>query len=300
MSKYKPFVLPVAIILGLLLHSVCAAISFIVPYIIFSILTLTFSSIDLIKLRFSVLDVWLCVVQVVGAVAAYFLGYFLFNNVSISQGLMMGFLCPVASSVTVVATMLGAKHNNTIAYTIVGNLLVSIVAPLLFLLFGNVDNTNLVDSFLSILGKVSSVIGLPFFLMLILQLWVKPAARIIKRYSGFSFYLWAIALLFTLGQTIDFIFLHGRGNWNVIIVLAQGSIIICAISFGLGRIIGKKYDDTIAGQQLLGQKNTAMGIWMSNTYLSPLSSTILAFYSICQNLLNSYQIWRKQHNANVK
>jgi BASS family bile acid:Na+ symporter len=59
----------------------------------------------------------------------------------------------------------------------------------------------------------------------------------------------------------------------------------------LGKWIGHKYGDTIAGGQLLGQKNSAMGIWMANHYLHPLASVFLAFYSVFQNLFNSWQIW---------
>ncbi len=35
----------------------------------------------------------------------------------------------------------------------------------------------------------------------------------------------------------------------------------------------------------LGQKNTAMAIWMANTYLNPLASVFLAFYSVMTLLL---------------
>ena len=70
------------------------------------------------------------------------------------------------------------------------------------------------------------------------------------------------------------------------------SVVTCTVHFALGRRIGKRYGDVIAGGQMLGQKNTAMGIWMANTYLNPLASVFLAFYSVWQNLVNSWQIWR--------
>ncbi|MCM1378097.1 MAG: hypothetical protein NC097_06800 [Clostridium sp.] len=291
-QKIKPFILPAAIVLGLLLHDVCGMISFIVPYVIFSILLLTFSSIELRKLRFSVMDVWLGAVQVGLAAALYFIGR-LAEGETIAQGLMMCALCPVASSVTVIAVMLGANRTNTIAYTIVGNLLISFVAPVFFVFMDSrVVGETLTDSFFTIFGKVATIIGLPFFMMLFIQLWLKPVARKIKEYSGLSFYLWAVALLMTLGQTIDYIFIDGRGKWHEIIILGVGSFIVCALQFGTGRIIGRRYRDVVGGQQLLGQKNSAMGIWMANTYLNPLSSVSMAFYSIAQNLLNSWQIYR--------
>ena len=112
----------------------------------------------------------------------------------------------------------------------------------------------------------------------------------IARYKGLGFYLWSVALLFTLGQTIDFIFLHGEGNWISIAWLGGLSILFCIIQFSFGRWLGRRYGDVIGGGQLLGQKNSAMGIWMANTFLSPLSAVFLAFYSVYQNLFNAWQI----------
>jgi BASS family bile acid:Na+ symporter len=70
------------------------------------------------------------------------------------------------------------------------------------------------------------------------------------------------------------------------------SIFICGIQFGIGKLIGKKYGDIVAGGQMLGQKNSALGIWMANIYLNPLSSVSIALYSIWQNLFNSWQLYR--------
>ena len=117
------------------------------------------------------------------------------------------------------------------------------------------------------------------------------ANRFIARFKGLAFYLWAVALFMTLGQTIHFIIVKGEGNWHNILWLGVAALVFCALQFGLGKWIGHKYGDTIAGGQLLGQKNSAMGIWMANHYLDPLASVYLAFYSVLQNLFNSWQIW---------
>ncbi|MCM1290546.1 MAG: transporter [Prevotella sp.] len=294
--KIKPYVLPAAIILGLIFHDACGMISGIVPYLIFAILILSFASTNLRKLKFKKLDLWLMLFQALASLALYISFQFLFHNEALAQGMMLAALCPVASSVTVVATMLGAKRENTIAYTIVGNLLICVLAPAIFVFIGNNPYSNLTDSFYAIFGKIATIIGLPFFIMLIIQIWAKPVNKIISNFSGLSFYLWAAALLLTLGQTIDFIFLHGKGHLHLIVGLGLGAAILCPLQFFIGRLIGKRFGDTIAGQQLLGQKNSAMGIWMANTYLNPLASTFLAFYSIWQNILNSRQIYLAEKN----
>ena len=71
MQKYRSYILPIAIVLGLLLHKYCAMFSFIVPYIIFSILLLTFSAVDIKKLRMSWLDVWLMVFQITVSLGSF-------------------------------------------------------------------------------------------------------------------------------------------------------------------------------------------------------------------------------------
>ena len=67
-NKMRQYVLPIAIILGLLLHEYCAAFSVVVPYVIFTIILLTFTAVDITKLRFKPLFVWIILFQVVVAI----------------------------------------------------------------------------------------------------------------------------------------------------------------------------------------------------------------------------------------
>ena len=292
MQKLRSYVLPIAIVLGLLLHESCAAFSVIVPYVIFTILLLTFSAVDVTKLRFKPLFIWIILFQVGASVGMYALLKLFHVNEIVAEGIFIGILCPVAAAVAVVSTMLGADRNTVTSYTVIGNLVISIVAPVYFSYIGVNQDMPFWTSFLQILKRIGTVIGLPFFIALALQLCLPKANAFLSRCKGLAFYLWAVALLLTLGQTIHFIFLNGKGNWNSILWLGVSALLFCIIQFGLGKWIGHKYGDTIAGGQLLGQKNSAMGIWMANHYLHPLAAVFLAFYSVYQNLFNSWQLWR--------
>ena len=280
-----------AIILGLLLHSWCSLLAWIVPYFIFIILLLNFVAVDLRKLHISSMNLWLMLFQIVVSIGGYYTIRSVYPNETVAQGILIGILCPVAASVVVIASMLGAKRETTTTYTIVGNLMVAIIAPVYFSFIGSHQDMSFINSILLILSKISPVIALPFFVVLVLQVFFPKTNHFLSRYKGISFYLWAICLLLTLGQTINFIFIHGKGNENTILALGISSVITCTIHFATGKWLGGKYGDRIAGGQLLGQKNTAMGIWMANTYLNPLASVFLAFYSIWQNLFNSWQLW---------
>ncbi len=290
MNRIRPYILPIAIILGLLLHRWCAMFSFLVPFIIFSILLLTFSAVDLRKLRLTMLDFWLILFQVVVSTGCYILITLLGGSHIVAEGILIGVLCPVASSVAVVACILGANRETVTTYTIVGNLMVAVVAPVVFSLIGDHPELGLFDSMMLMFTKIGSTLALPFFLAALMQFLLPRANAFLARHNGIGFYLWAFALLFTLGQTIDYIFLHGSGHWDSIAWLGALSLLFCIIQFATGRRLGRHYGDIIGGGQLLGQKNSAMGIWMANTFLSPLSSVFLAFYSIYQNLFNAWQM----------
>ncbi|MBR1550120.1 MAG: transporter [Bacteroidales bacterium] len=290
MQRFRPYVLPVAIVLGLLLHRWCAMFSFLVPFIIFSILLLTFTAVDLRRLRMTMLDFWLILFQVLVSTCCYLAITLLGGSHIVAEGVLIGVLCPVASSVAVVACMLGANRETVTTYTIVGNLMVAVVAPVVFTLIGDHPEMGLWNSFLLMISKIAATLALPFFLAVLLQFLLPSVNNFIARYKGLGFYLWALALLFTLGQTIDYIFLNGEGNWASIAWLGGLSLLFCIIQFGFGRWLGRRYGDVIGGGQLLGQKNSAMGIWMANTFLTPLSSVFLAFYSVYQNLWNAWQI----------
>ena len=299
MSKLRSYILPMAIILGLLLHNWCSLLAWIVPYFIFIILLLNFVAVNLRKLQISSMHLWLMLFQIVVSIGGYHTIKSAYMNETVAQGVLIGVLCPVAASVVVIASMLGAKRETTTAYTIVGNLMVAIIAPVYFSFIGSHQDMSFMDSFLLILSKISPVIALPFFVALALQIFTPKVNSFLNRYKGITFYLWAICLLLTLGQTINFIFIHGEGNENTILALGISSVMISTIHFATGKWLGNKYGDRIAGGQLLGQKNPAMGIWMANTYLNPLASVFLAFYSIWQNLFNSWQLWHQDKRKNI-
>ena len=300
MHKIRPYVLPIAIVLGLLFHSWCGVLKVAVPYLIFSILLLNFAAVDVKKMHFSKMYLWLMLYQMGVSIGMYYpLKAFNASEI-LAQGVMLGVLCPVAASVVVIACMLGANRETVTSYTIIGNLMVAIVAPIYFSFIGNHQEIPFWTSFWMILGKIGTVIALPFFVALTTQVVMPKVHDLLCKIKGSSFYLWALALTITLGQTIDFMFMEGKENLSAILWLGVFSIAFCAVQFALGKYIGYKYGDIIAGGQLLGQRNSAMGIWMANTYLNPLAAIFPALYSVWQNLFNSIQLWVHDRKLEVK
>lgn len=292
MNRFRNLVLPIAIVLGLIFHSYCGILQVCVPYLIFTILLLNFVATDIKKLRFTFFDAILMTVQLGLSLGIYLILHLCGVDEIVSQGVLVGVLCPVAASVVVISCMLGANRETVTAYTIFDNMLVAVLAPVIFSFVGEHQDMPFGESFLLIIRRVAPIIAMPFFVAWLMQSLLPKANAFLVRYRGLSFYLWAVALFITLGQTIDFIFLKGEENLTSIIVLGVVSVAFCVVQFGVGKLIGRHYGDTIAGGQLLGQKNSALGIWMANTYLNPLSAVFPALYSVWQNLFNSWQLWR--------
>jgi len=295
MHRLRSYVLPFAIVTGLVLHRQLVYLRDVTPYLIFTILLLNNAAVDMKKLKVTMLDVWIMVFQITVSLGSYLLFKAFGASDIVAQGVLIGVLCPVAASSVVIATILGANRETVTTYTIVGNLMVAIVAPIYFSFIGIQQDMPFLHSVWLIFRRVAPAIALPFFVALFLQ---KLAPRIngfLCRYKGLAFYLWAAALTITLGQTIDFMFLHGHDQLPAILLMGISSVVYCAIQFAVGKWLGGKYGDRIAGGQLMGQKNSAMGIWIANTYLLPLASVFPALYSIWQNLFNSWQMWRKDH-----
>lgn len=96
------------------------------------------------------------------------------------------------------------------------------------------------------------------------------------------------------GRTVGFIMEQAGENYITEILVAVGALLVCVTQFLVGRKIGRHFDDTVAGGQGLGQKNTILAIWMAQTYLNPIASIGPGSYVLWQNIVNSYQVWRKR------
>lgn len=299
MIKLKSYVLPFAILMGILFHHWLTMLKDVTPYIIFTILLLNNVAVDVKKLRLTRLDWWIASFQIVVSLGSYFIFRAFGASEIVAEGVLCGILCPVAASSVVIACILGANRETMTTYTIFGNLMVTVVAPVYFSFIGIQQDMPFLDSFWLILRRIFPIIALPFFTALLLQRFAPKVSGFLCRHKGASFYLWSAALTLTLGQTIDFMFLHGKEHIGSILLMGAASIFFCALQFLLGKKMGEKCGDRIAGGQMLAQKNSAMGIWMANTYLLPLASVYAALYSIWQNLFNSWQMWRHDHGKNI-
>jgi BASS family bile acid:Na+ symporter len=283
--------LPLAMLTGALSYRLVGYISFLTPYLIFTMLLLTFCKLSPREMRLHPLHKWLLLIQLVGCVVVYGLVY-LYDPV-VAQGALICVLAPTATSAAVITGMLGGSVAFLTNYVLLCNIGVAIMVPVLFSFMGSQSEMPFFESFLFICRQVGPLLILPLVFAWSLRAFLpKLHARILSVHK-LSFYLWAVALTIVTGSTVRFLVEQQDPDYTVEIGLAVVSLVICVGQFLLGRRLGKRYGDPVSSGQGLGQKNTILAIWMAQVYLNPIASIAPAAYVLWQNSINSYQLWLK-------
>jgi BASS family bile acid:Na+ symporter len=262
------------------------------PILIFLMLLLTFSKIETKNLKPTWLHFWLMLIQIGGCVAVYY-AVAPFNQL-LAQGAMICVICPTATAAAVVTGKLGGNVAATATYTLFINIAVAVAAPLLFPLMGAKENVDFWTLFFNIFSKVFPLLILPFLIIMFIRFFLPKVQKTIATYSGAAFYVWAFTLIVAVAQVAKTLIDGKSEQVTTKIWLAVASLIVCALQFLFGKLIGKKYGDSISGGQALGQKNTILAIWLAQQYFNPLTAVGAGAYLVWQNIINSTQLYLKQ------
>jgi BASS family bile acid:Na+ symporter len=282
---------------GALTHVWMGRLSFLTPWLIFLMLLLTFCKMSWHDIRFHPAHGWLLLIQLAGNVLIYVL-ISPFDEV-VAQGAMLCILAPTATAAAVITGMLGGNVGFLTAYVLFCNVAVAVMAPIEFSMIGVHGNLSFLPSVLFICRKVFPLLVLPLLIAFMLRLWAPKVHRVLLSVPKLTFYLWTVALMIVTGITVHDMLNRSASDRQTAVTLAVVSLVICGLQFLLGRRIGRRYGDPVSSGQGLGQKNTILALWMAQTYLHPLVGIAPATYILWQNMINSYQLWRRNRNTNT-
>ncbi len=296
--KLKPWMMPVAMIAGALFHHSIGLLQPTVPYLIFTMLLIAFCKVRPGEFRVTRLSWSLLAVQLGGAAAAWFALKGV--GVDVAQAAFICILCPTATAAPVVTGMLGGNVARLATYSIISNIAAALAAPAFFALIGAHPELSFADGVLTIAAKVAPLILLPLLIAFSLYKFAPRVHARIAAYQSVSFYLWSVALIVAVGNSVTYVMGADPGKIPEIILIALVAAAVCVAQFALGRRIGAACGDKIAGAQGLGQKNTILAIWMALSYLNPIASVGPAAYIVWQNTINSIQLYlRTRADANI-
>lgn len=306
----KNWTLPVAMVTGAIGYFFFANVSFVAPakpfvdglitiltpLLIFAQLLLTFCKIEVRELKPRAWHGWLLLFQSVACLSmACLLVFFPMNETyrEIFEAAMVCLICPTATAAAVITGKLGGSASTLTTYTLLSNLLAAVAVPLTFPWVEPHAGIGFLAAFLKILSKVFPLLLFPFFLALLLRAFLPKVHRFLTGFHDAAFYLWGVSLAIVSGQTVRSL-ANSTASPAVEWLIAFAGLVTCCLQFYLGKRIGGHYQDRISGGQALGQKNTVLAIWMAYTYLNPLASVGPGSYVLWQNIINSWQLWKKR------
>lgn len=289
----KNWTLPIAMLAGAIFYPVLTGLSFLTPSLIFVMLLLTFCKVSPKDLKISPLHGWLLLIQILGSIAIYLLIAPL--NKIVAEATLICIICPTATAAAVITSKLGGSAASLTTYTLLGNIGTAIAAPIIFPLIEVHAELSFSGAFLLILSKVFPLLICPFIAAWLLRISLPKVHARLLSYHELAFYLWAISLAIVTAQTINSLIVD-PADVTTELMMALAALAACCLQFYLGKTLGSIYGDRISGGQALGQKNTIFAIWMAHTYMNPISSVGPGSYVLWQNIINSWQLWKKRKN----
>ena len=288
----KTWMLPISMIGGIIFHDAIGYLEFLTPYLIFLMLTITYTRVRTSDFRITQFQWSLLAVQMLGCWIVYSILFPLNRHVATAA-----FICifmPTATAAPVITGMLGGSVTKLATYSLLSNITVALTAPA-FLSIVNDSGRNIpfTESFFTICSQIVPLLIMPLVVAIIMRHSLPRLHNAIANHQSISFWLWAVALFIVMGRAVGFMIKQPLGELPAMTGMAMASLAVCCLQFFIGRKVGARFGDRISGAQGLGQKNTILGIWMALTYLDPIVSIGPAAYIVWQNTINSYQLYRK-------
>lgn len=215
------------------------------------------------------------------------------------EGAFVCVICPTAAAAPVITERLGGSIASLTIYTILANVVTSIIIPLFFPMVEKSTEITFLTAFNMILRRITFVLIIPLCLAMLTRKFLPNVATRIKETKNLAFYIWGFNLSIIMGLTIRNI-LSTQIYGTVLALLLLLPLVISILLFSIGKAVGYRYGDSISAGQALGQKNTVVGIWLTIAFLNPIASIAPCAYVVWQNLINAWQLWYKQKYGRLK
>ena len=305
----KNWTLPVSMISGALAYYICrqlplsyevkfdilTVIEVLQPVLLFLMLFVAFCKIKPTDLKPHRWHLWLLLTQCL-LFAAACAALWLYPSTGlrvIIEGFMLAIICPTATACAVVTQKLGGDSAATTSYTIIINMVVALLCPLLLPVAHPQEGLTFFPAFMVIIHKVFPLLIVPLFLAWFVRYLMPSFHKRIVATKDLAFYMWAVSLAIAIAVTCKALAHSEESLWNVG-GIAVVTLVACLFQFTFGKWIGSHYGKRMEAGQALGQKNTVFIIWLGYTFLSPITAAAGGFYSVWHNLVNSWQLYKKR------
>ena len=314
-SFFKRFSLPVSLLVGIVFYLMFSRIDILVPVgdvagpllldimpvVLFTILYVTFCKIQIKEMK---PRTWHFILQ---GIRIVFSGLFVWlitltsdaDTKLVLEGVFICIICPTAAAAPVVTEKLGGSIGSLTIYTIIANVVTTIIIPLFFPMVEKSADMSFIFAVLMVLKNVTLVLVVPLALALISRKVIPSFTTYLAKKKNLGFYLWCINLSIVSGVTVRNILQSTVAGTSLVLLLVL-PLFVTVAQFAIGKAVGRPFGDSISAGQALGQKNTVVGIWLTISFLNPLAAVAPGAYVLWQNMVNAWQLWYKEKYGKVK
>ncbi|MCQ2188745.1 MAG: bile acid:sodium symporter [Paludibacteraceae bacterium] len=271
-----------------------------IPTMVLAMLYITFCKVNLRQLKFTRWHLSLVVFQLLLMVLITTIASFLQGTkyVVLAEAAFICVASPTATgSVVVLTQRWGGNSETTTTYTLISNLITAFFVPVLIPFISTSEHT-LTESFLMILRRVTPLLVVPMLMALITQIFFPVVVNEVKKWKDLPLYLWAVAMCLAISLTLRYLISNEFGL-PIEIAVAGVSMVVCILLFYSGKRIGRGYGEHIGAGQGLAQRNTVFIIWLGSTFLHPSCAIAGGFYSLWQNLFNTWQMRKFEKEGKI-
>ena len=215
------------------------------------------------------------------------------------EGVFICIICPTAAAAPVVTEKLGGSIGSLTIYTIIANVVTSIIIPLFFPMVEKSADIEFFSAVLMVLKNVTLVLVVPLALALTSRKVIPAFTSWLAKQKDLGFYLWCVNLAIVSGVTVRNI-LQSTVSGHSLLLLLILPLFVTVAQFAIGKAVGRPFGDSISAGQALGQKNTVVGIWLTISFLNPLAAVAPGAYVLWQNMVNAWQLWYKDKYGKLK
>ena len=206
----------------------------------------------------------------------------------------MCFLAPAAAAAGAMTSLMDGDTGFATGYTIVTHGLICLVAPFLLPLLDSHSHL----PFWTLSGQIAllviRMVMLPIVLAWLVRGVMKSMGKTPHPPKKLTYLLWLSSLLFILGKSVSFVLKEGSEQVGLLIASFAVGLLACAIQFTLGSHLARRIGvEEVACRQSMGQKNTALTLWLCITFMHPLVAPGIAGYIAWQNFFLTYYMNRR-------
>lgn len=273
------------------------------PYVIFTMLYLTFCKIDMHNFRprkwhFALQGIRVLLTTLV-VIAINLVPAADHETKIILEGVFICVICPTAAAAPVLTEKLGGGIATMTVYMIIANIFSIIIIPTFFPMVERSAHITFGFAFLLVLKRVLLVLAVPLVLALLSQRFAPRVVEWVKRRHNLAFYLWSFNLSIIMGLAVRMVSSTPLTGEALFLLLFL-PLVVCIILFSIGKAVGGIWGENINGGQALGQKNNVVGIWLMNSFLNPVAVIAPCAYVVWQNIINAVQLWYKNKHGYLK